>query len=153
MTKIVPFNRVIPVDAADALRIAVLAVAATYTGYISNLGVYALTFDDTATDNDINAGLQVALNFDMNTRTAAQQTQAAHKSDYLDLMMNKALAAITAIESELTAIDNDRTALAAAGTLAAVKPLVDNMLVRQKANEQRLEAIIKALLHLGDVVT
>lgn len=74
-------------------------------------------------------------------------------ADFGDLIQNKAPGAITAINNELADIDSDLTALAAASTLAAVKPIVQNMLNRQKTTNQRVLAMVKAWLRVADFIS
>lgn len=78
---------------------------------------------------------------------------AQRVADFADLIQNKAPGAITAINGELTDIDSDLAALAAASTLADVKPLVQHMLNRQKVNDQRMLVMVKAWLRVADFIS
>lgn len=146
MTTELEINRVIPLDAMDALKEAIIAAIGTgkYGGMAVRKSKYYLIFEPNVNAQDQNTALQLALGFDTNTRTVAQIQETNEGAD-LQTLLNQADAAITTIGTELTAIASDVTALAAAGTLGAVKPIVQNMLDRQTAMDTRQRAIIRAL--------
>lgn len=68
--------------------------------------------------------------------TTEQQTQAEDISERATLLQQAAAA--------LTQIENDETALTAAASLAAVKPIVQNMLNREERIIKALRAIIRS---------
>lgn len=149
-------NRVIPTgdsNPLNALKEAIESAIGTgkYIGIVKDETGINLLFTDITSTNDQNAALQLALNFDINARTAAEIEETNQKADVQSLL---AIAdnAITAIGNELTAITADGTALTAAGSLAAVKPIVQNILDRQAAMDTRQRAIIKALKRIRMLV-
>lgn len=70
------------------------------------------------------------------TLTTAQQTQATDGTSRTDLLAQAA--------AGIQQIADDRTALAAATTLAQVRPIVDNILVRQERIIKALRAVLRS---------
>ena len=139
-------NRVLPPDCWAALRDAItVSIGANKCGgVVRRKDVYSLIFEAGVSADDMNTALQLALSFDTSTRTAGQIQDVAEKTD-IQSLLNLADNAITTINNELNAITADGTALAAASSLAAVKPIVQNMLDRQATMDTRQRAIIKAI--------
>lgn len=153
MTSEIELNRVIPLEAIDALRAAIdTAIGSAKCGGLAvRKGRYYLIFESGVSPEDQNAALQLALSFDTSTRTPEQLQDASDKSD-LQTMLNQADTAIDAITAELVVIAADVSSLTAATTLAQVKPIVQNMLDRQAATDIRQRAIIRALKRMRRIL-
>lgn len=144
-----PFGDTVPaLDAA--LR---TALGDKCTGLAYSNGVVRVQLTPSATADDENAAIQIVKAHDFATRSPEQTALAQRKADLLEIISTKADTAIATIGTELTTLASDETALAAAASLAAVKPIVADILAIMKAQDIRQRALLKGIQRLADLVT
>jgi hypothetical protein len=138
--RFVTINQIIPnTDALDALYEAlVAAVGAKYIFTSTGEGKVIVALADNSTPTDDTTVTQVVLTHDYNLRTAAQQAVIQRKADFQSM--------VTTAQQALLDIDAEITLLNGTPTNAQVIGIV-------KAEDQRIRAIIKAILRIADTIS